>query len=143
MWWIKHVWVIVMQLVAFIPYLIGSYKFYKGKRHFMPFIITGIAMDVVIAIVASSGKLPRMESSQGAPWGSPLFIAHIVLAGVAMLGFLCLFMYLLINGTHRPYLRLRRFQYKVLMRMWIAGVIIALVNFFTKVCIHIRIYDFF
>ncbi len=142
MWWQKHLAIIAMQIIAFIPYIIGSRKFYKWKRGFMPWIAIGISLDIIMAITPFVVELPRMESKQGAPWSSPLFIIHISTAGIGMIGFMMMFFYLLIKGTNGPYLILRKFQYKILLRLWIFGVTIALINFLIKVIFDIRIYDY-
>lgn len=141
-WWVPHLRVIAVQIVAFVPYLIGSWRFYRGKGGFLGFIGLGVALDVLIAIVSSLGLLPRMAESQGAPWHSVLFIIHIVSAGMGMFGFIILFFYVLIRGPQRRYVRLRVFQYKVLLRLWCVGVAVALANFIFKVAFGARIYDF-
>lgn len=142
MWWYKHLAIITMQIIAFIPYIIGSLKFYRYKNKFMGWIAVGISLDIMMALTPFIFTLPRMEDSQGAPWSSPLFIIHISSAGIGMIGFICMFSYLLIKGTKKPYVRLRKFQYKVLLRLWIFGVGIALINFLIKIMFNIRIYDY-
>ena len=142
MWWQKHLIIIAMQIIAFIPYIIGSRKFYQGKQNFMGWIAFGISLDIMMALAPFIFELPRMESNQGAPWSSSLFIIHISAAGIGMIGFILMFIYLLIKGTQKPYVRLRKFQYKVLLRLWIFGVSVALINFLIKVIFNIRIYDY-
>lgn len=143
MWWQKHLWIIAMQVIAFIPYIVGSTRFYRRKNNFMVWIAIGIMLDIIMAITPFVVDLPRMESSQGAPWSSILFLVHISTAGIGMFGFIIMFIYLLINGVHHRYKILRQFQYKVLLRLWILGVGIALLNFLIKVIFSIRIYDYF
>lgn len=142
MWWLYHLWVIGFQVAALICYAIGSYRFYKNKKKFMTFLTLGIVLDIIMAIGASSGILPRMQEAQGAPWSSPLFIVHVTLAGFGMFSFILMYLYLLIRGTDYEYRRLRKFQFKILLPCWITGISIGLLNFFTKVLFQIRLYDF-
>jgi len=142
MWWLYHLWVIGFQVAALICYAIGSYRFYKNKKKFMTFLTLGIVLDIIMAIGASSGILPRMQEAQGAPWSSPLFIVHVTLAGFGLFGFILMYLYLLIRGTDYEYRRLRKFQFKILLPCWITGISIGLLNFFTKVLFQIRLYDF-
>lgn len=142
MWWQKHLVIIGIQIIAFIPYVLGSYKFYKTKKNFMGWLAIGIILDITMAILPFVIELPRMEGNQGAPWSSILFLVHISTAGIGMFGFIIMFIYLLINGVNHDYRILRKFQYTVLLRLWILGVGISLLNFLVKVIFCIRIYDF-
>ena len=142
MWWYKHIWIIAMQVIAFIPYIVGSHGFYRGKKNFMYWLALGLFLDAVMAIAPMIFRLPRMEASQGAPWGSLLFIIHIATAGIGMFGFMIMFIYLLIRGTDHYYGKLRRFQYHILLKLWMFGVVIALLNFLIKVLWNVRIYDY-
>ena len=114
MWWLYHLWVIGFQIAALICYAIGSYRFYKNKNKFMTFLTLGIVLDIIMAIGASSGILPRMQEAQGAPWSSPLFIIHVTLSGFGLFSFILMYLYLLIRGTDYEYRRLRKFQFKIL-----------------------------
>ncbi len=142
MWWLYHLWVIGFQVAALICYAIGSYRFYKNKDKFMIFLTLGIVLDIIMAIGASSGVLPRMEEGQGAPWASPLFIVHVSLSGFGLFSFIFMYLYLLIRGKDREYPRLRKFQFKIMLPCWITGVSIGLINFLIKVLFQIRLYDF-
>ena len=141
MWWLGHLWVIAIQILAFVPYAIGSRAFYKHEKHFRRWLAAGIVMDIFMAITASTGILPRMSPGQGAPWASAFFLTHIVLSGGGMFAFVLLFAYLLVRGTDRNYPRLRWVQYRVFLTAWMIGVSIALVNFVVKVAYGQRIYD--
>jgi len=132
----------VIQIVAFIPYAIGSWRFYTHKSRFLFSIGLGIALDALMALSASFGWLPRMQSDQGAPWDSVLFVTHVATTVFGMFGFLFLFVYVLVRGTTKEYPKLRAFQYKVMFRLWCLGVAIALANFIVKVAFGIRIYDY-
>lgn len=142
MWWLYHLWVIAFQIAAFICYAIGSYRFYQNKKKFMRFLTWGIVLDIIMALGASSGILPRMQVEQSAPWSSPLFIVHVALAGFGLIGFILMYLYLLIRGTDYEYRRLRKFQFKILLPCWLVGITISLINFFVKVLFQIRLYDF-
>lgn len=142
MWWVYHLWVIGFQVAALTSYAIGSYRFYKNIRNFMKFLTLGILLDIIMAIGASSGALPRMEAGQTAIWTSPLFIIHVILSGFGLFSFIFLYIYLLIKGRDREYTKLREIQFKIFLPCWIVGVSIGLINFFTKVIFEIRLYDY-
>lgn len=141
MWWISHLWVIGLQIAAFIPYIIGSHRFYHNKPNFMLWLIIAVILDVIMTITASSGILPRMHDNQTIPTSSILFIAHIVCAGTGMFGFMGMIIYLWVKGYTGDFPRLKKFQYRWLLPLWIVGVSIALINFIIKVIFGIRIYD--
>jgi len=140
-WYLAHLWVIVLQLITFLPYMIASIRFYKYKDHFVRWLAIGIALDVFLAVAASTGSLPKMSQNDTAPWNSLLFVAHISLAGIGMFGFIALFIFLLAKGTNRHYPRLRKFQLRFLLSCWIIGVMIALANFGIKMIFNVRLYD--
>jgi hypothetical protein len=142
MWWLYHLWVIGLQVTALICYAIGSYRFYKNKDKFMLFLTLGILFDIIMAIGASSGILPRMQESQGAPWSSPLFIVHVSFSGFGLFSFIFMYVYLKIKGIDYEYPKLRKFQFKIMLPCWITGVSISLINFLIKVIFEIRLYDY-
>lgn len=142
MWWYKHVIIIAIQLIAIIFYFVGSRKFYLGKKKFVVWIILGIVADTFMSLSPILLKLPRMEAHQCAPWSSPLFVVHVLCATLGMFWFIGMLVYLWIKGVDHYHGWLRRFQYKVMFRVWLFGVIIALVNFTAKIFWHVRIYDF-
>ena len=140
-WYLAHLVVIAIQITALLPYLIASVRFYQKKKHFMTWLAIGICLDIFMALAASGGALPRMNPDDSTPWGSSLFIVHITLAGIGMFGFIILFLFLLVKGTDREYPRLRKFQLRIFLNCWLAGVGIALANFAVKVMFNIRLYD--
>jgi len=142
MWWIYHLWVIGFQISALACYAVGSYRFYKNTKSFMKFLTLGIILDIIMAMGASSGALPRMEASQSAVWTSPLFVIHVILSGFGLFSFIFLYVFLLVKGTKKEYPKLRKIQFKIFLPCWIVGVAIGLINFFTKVIFQIRLYDF-
>jgi|AntRauTorckE6833_2_1112554.scaffolds.fasta_scaffold09062_5 hypothetical protein len=142
MWWYKHLFIIGLQIIAFIPYIIGSYRFYKRRNNFMIFLTIGIILDIIMTFAPFIYSFPRMEESQGAPWSSPLFLVHILTAGTGMFGFIIMYIYLIFKGINHKYSWLRNFQYFILLRLWIFGVGIALINFLVKAAFNVRIYDY-
>lgn len=142
MWWFSHLPIIALQVIAFFFYVIASRRFYQKKEGFMPWLFMGITLDIVMTLIPFLVELPRMSPEQSAPWSSLLFILHIFSAGAGMLGFIFMFVYLLIKGVQYEYKFLRKFQYKILLKLWIIGVSIALINFIIKVVFHFRIYDY-
>ncbi len=141
MWWIYHLWVIGFQIAALACYGVGSYRFYKNIKGYMKFLTLGIILDIIMAIGASSGALPRMEASQSAVWTSPLFIIHVILSGFGLFSFIFLYIFLLIKGADKEYPKLRKIQFKIFLPCWIVGVSIGLINFFIKVIFEVRLYD--
>ena len=141
MWWLYQIWVIGFQIEGLSSYKIGRYSFYKSKKNFMKFITLGIVLDIIMAIGASSGLLPRMAETQTAAWSSPLFIIHVILSGFGLFSFIFLYIYLIIKGTDNEYPRLRKIQFKIFLPCWIVGVAIGLINFFVKVLFNFRLYD--
>jgi hypothetical protein len=60
-----------------------------------------------------------------------------------MFGFIAVLLALLIKGKDRPWPRLRKFQYRVLLPAWMIGEVIALTNSILKILLKVRIYDSF
>lgn len=114
-WWMPHLWVIAIQLAAFVFYFLGSRRFYNLEEGWLKFVGLGILSDIFIAVGASSGLLPRMAENQGAPWHSVLFLTHITTVGLGLLGFLIIILYVLIRDRYRQYMRLSYFQYRILL----------------------------
>ncbi len=124
-------------------YIVGSRRFYQGRHPFLVFLLTAVLVDAVTAILASFGITPTTEipGSDFVPWGSMLFLTHMVLASIGFFGFIAVMVTLIFKGTRHPYPRLRVFQYKVLLPIWILGEGIALINSLVKVFFRFRLYD--
>jgi hypothetical protein len=60
-----------------------------------------------------------------------------------MFGFIAVFLILVTKGKDRPYDKMRRFQYRVLLPAWAIGEVIALTNSILKIVLKVRIYDYF
>jgi hypothetical protein len=142
MWWHSHLPIILLQIAAFPLYIIGSRRFYQRKDNFMLLLLFAIALDIVMTLIPFLVELPRMSPEQSAPWTSFLFITHIASAGFAMFYFIWMLVFIAIKGPSYNYSFLRAFQYKVILKLWILGVSIALLNFVVKVIFNIRIYDY-
>jgi hypothetical protein len=134
---------IVLAIGALFFYIIGSRRFYLNKQPFLRYLSLAILIDIVTAVLASFKITPTMpfDNSQVVPWSSIAFIVHVVLACIGFFGFIGIYAALLIKGTQLPWTRLRKFQYKILLPIWLTGESIALVNALTKFFLHIRIFD--
>jgi hypothetical protein len=124
---------IILAAAALIFYFIGSRRFYLKKRQFLMFLVAAIALDAITAVLASFGVTPTrvIPGSDFAPWKSPLFLAHVILATCGFFGF-----------KELLYPRLRKLQYKILLPMWLIGETIALINALVKIIFGFRLYDF-
>lgn len=103
-------------------------------------------MAVLINIILASFKVTPTTTLNGTPvvpWRSILFLTHITTATLGMFGFIGVWLVLLIKGKDRPYDRLRKFQYRILLPAWVIGEVIALTNSILKIILKIRIYDYF
>jgi hypothetical protein len=135
---------IALAFVALGLYIVGSHRFYKDQHPFLIFLVTAVLVDGLTAILASFGITPttQLPYSDFVPWRSQLFLTHIALASVGFFGFIGVMITLLVRGTRLPYPRLRVFQYRVLLPIWILGEGIALTNALIKVLFHFRLYDY-
>ncbi|MGD8726304.1 MAG: hypothetical protein PVH40_01600 [Gemmatimonadales bacterium] len=135
---------LALALIALGLYIVGSHRFYHGRHPFLAFLVAAVLVDAVTAVLASFGITPTTELpySDFVPWRSKLFLTHIVLASIGFFGFIGVMGVLLLRGTRRPYPRLRVFQYRVLLPIWIMGEGIALSNAFVKALFRLRIYDY-
>ena len=137
MFQVTHTLILVIQVLAFIPYTGAFYRLIK-KRFDVPTIIwiwTGLAMDVVMAILGSTSDLGG--ENHESPFKNPLFIAHMILASIGMFGFLLLVILIKImhfsSGKKKEgsFPRMRRFTYMssfVIYPCWVIGVCIAIAN---------------
>ena len=135
---------IILAGLALYYYYKGSREFYLHQPHFLRYLAIAIILDAITAILGSFGITPttQIPGSDYVPWQSVLFIAHVILATVGFFGFIILVIVILVKGKDLPYPRLRNFQYKILLPMWIIGEIIALINSLGKIVLGIRLYDY-
>jgi hypothetical protein len=135
---------ITLAFLALALYIVGSRRFYLDRRPFLVFLVAAVLIDGLTAVLASFGITPttKLPYSDFVPWRSRLFLAHVVLASIGLFGFLVVILVLSFRGTRRSYPRLRRFQYRVLLPIWVVGEGIALVNSLIKTLLRVRIYDY-
>lgn len=135
---------IALAIFALGLYAIGSHRFYHDRHPFLVFLVSAVLIDGLTAVLASFGITPttQLPYSDFVPWRSKLFLSHIILASVGFFGFIAVTATLIIRGTGHAYLRLRAFQYKVLLPVWVSGEGIALTNALIKALFRFRLYDY-
>lgn len=135
---------IILAFVALGLYIVGSFRFYEDRHPFLVFLVAAVAVDAVTAILASFGITPttQLPYSDFVPWRSKLFLTHIFLASFGFFGFIAVMITLFVRGTRLPYPRLRVFQFKVLLPIWVLGEGIALTNSLIKALFRFRLYDY-
>ncbi|MGA2531446.1 MAG: hypothetical protein ABSG19_00275 [Candidatus Aminicenantales bacterium] len=136
---------IILALATLYLYLLGSGRFYRRQEPFLGYLGAAVILDIATAFLASFKLTPTtaLAGPHVVPWRSVLFLAHMTSATLGMFGFIAVFLVLLIKGKDRPYDRLRRFQFRVLLPAWMLGEVIALTNSILKIILKIRIYDYF
>jgi hypothetical protein len=136
---------IVLAVATFYFYVLASGRFYRREEPFLGYLALAVVLDVVTAFLASFKITPTtaLAGPHLVPWGSPLFLLHISSSTLGMFGFIAVLLILLIKGRDKPYSRLRKFQYRVLLPAWMVGEVIALSNSILKIILRIRIYDYF
>jgi len=139
-------WILIaMQIFAIFAYYVGSRRFYKYRSGFMKWLAIGIILDIMMAVFSMAIKLPKM-SDHCVTCISILFKIHVFTATIGMLGFIIMFFYLAclrIIGKYKyhNFKKLRKFQYWVLLWLWIFGVSIGLLDFLVKIIFGFRLYD--
>ena len=136
---------IILAVATLYLYVLGSGRFYRRQEPFLGYLGAGVVLDVATALLASFKITPTtvVAGPHVVPWRSVLFLVHITSATLGMFGFIAVVLVLLVKGTNRPYDRLRKFQYRVLLPAWILGEVIALANAILKIVLKTRIYDYF
>lgn len=136
---------IVMAVATLYFYVLASRRFYRRGDPFLGYLGIAVVLDIATALLASFRLTPttNLPGSHGAPWRSILFLLHMSSATLGMFGFIFVFLVLVIKGKDRPYDKLRKFQYRVLLPAWALGEVIALTNSILKMVLKIRIYDYF
>jgi hypothetical protein len=136
---------IVLALATLYFYVVASRRFYRREEPFMARLGIAILLDIATAFTASFKLTPttQLPGPHHVPWGSVLFLTHMAAASLGMFGFIAVFLILVIRGKDRPYDKMRRFQYRVLLPAWAIGEVIALTNSILKIVLKVRIYDYF
>lgn len=134
---------IFLALLALGLYIVGSYRFYKNEKGYLLFLGLAILIDMVTAILASLRITPTSSYFQTAavPWYSLLFKVHVMLSMIGFLGFIILFIYLLIRKKKQYSDNIRKWQFKILLPVWVIGECIALTNAISKIVFQVRIFD--
>lgn len=134
---------IFLAFLALALYIIGSYRFYKNQKAYLLYLGLAILIDVVTAVLASLRITPTSTYFQTAavPWYSLLFKVHVTLSMIGFLGFVILFIYLLAikNRVYSDFIR--KWQFRILLPLWVVGECIALTNAISKIIFQIRIFD--
>ena len=135
---------IFLAALAMSLYIVGSYRFYKGKDKFILFLVTALFIDVVTAILASFKITPTVQLPEVAavPWYSLLFKVHVILSMIGILGFILLIIYLIIKDPQRYSEKIKVWQFKLLLPVWVVGETIALSNALSKVIFRVRLFEF-
>jgi hypothetical protein len=136
---------IVLAVATLYFYVLASGRFYRREEPFLVYLAVAVVLDVATAFLASFRVTPTttLAGAHVVPWRSALFLLHITTATLGMFGFIAVLLALLIKGKDRPWPRLRKFQYRVLLPAWAIGEVIALTNSILKIILKVRIYDFF
>lgn len=134
---------VALAIMALVLYMIGSYRFYRGKQGFVIVLGLAIAIDIATAILASFKITPTMDIPGVAtiPWYSWLFRVHVTLSTIGFVGFIALFVYLLFRNPQKYSPWVRRWQFLVLLPIWVIGEGIALTNALTKIFLHLRLFE--
>ena len=136
---------IILAVATLYLYVLASGRFYRRQEPFLGYLGAAVVLDIATALLASFKITPTttLAGPHVVPWRSVLFLTHIATATLGMFGFIAVFLILLIRGKDRPYVWLRRFQYRILLPAWAIGEVIALTNSILKIVLKIRIYDYF
>ena len=136
---------IVLAVATLVFYLVASRRFYRHEEPFLACLGIAIMLDVATAFSASFRLTPTtsLPGPHHVPWDSALFLTHMTAASLGMFGFIAVFLVLVIKGKDRPYVKMRKFQYRVLLPAWAVGEVIALTNSILKIVLKVRIYDYF
>ncbi len=134
---------IFLAFLALGLYIVGSYRFYKDKNRYLFFLGFAIVIDAVTATLASLKITPTSHNFESAsvPWYSALFNVHVSLSMVGFTGFILLFLYLLFTKRSRHAYWVRKWQFFLLLPIWMIGETIALSNAIAKLFFKVRIFD--
>lgn len=135
---------IFLAFFALSLYIFGSYRFYKGKSHFLLFLVIALTIDIATAVLASFKITPTVQIPNVAPvpWYSLLFKVHVLLSMIGIIGFIVLIIYLMVKKSENYSDWIRTWQFKYLLPIWVIGEVIALSNALSKVFFRIRLFEF-
>ena len=134
---------IFLAFLALYFYIIGSHRFYKNKSSFIFLFGLAIGIDILTAVLASFKITPTTQVFESAPvpWYSLLFKIHVIFSMIGFLGFIILFIYLLLKQRKAYSEKIRKWQFTFLLPVWIIGESIALTNAISKLFFQVRIFD--
>lgn len=134
---------IFLAFLALALYLHGSYRFYKDKKGYLLLLGLAIIIDAVTATLASLRITPTSHyfESAAVPWYSMLFNIHVTLSMFGFTGFIILFLYLLFTRRNKYSYWIRKWQFHLLLPIWVIGEVIALSNAIAKLFFKVRIFD--
>ena len=138
---VEHSWICILSIIALIFYFKGSYKFYKNQSGFFLWFGLGVFSDILMALVASTKIMPVLLPNEGIPYTSILFMLHITMSTIGMVGYILVFLIIAIRGVNQPYPLLRVISYQILLPTWIVGVAIAIFNFLSKIVFQINLFN--
>jgi hypothetical protein len=137
---LEHAWIFFLSLLALFFYFKGSYKFFHSQSGYLNWLGLGVLADIFMAFAASTKILPVLVPGEGIPYTSILFILHITLSTIGMVGYIAIFFLILIRGVKKKYTYLKIISYRILLPIWIGGVSIALINFLIKVIFETNLF---
>mgnify|MGYP001823038023 CR=1 FL=1 len=135
---------VMLAFLALYFYFLGSYRFFKNRKGFIFFLGLAIGIDILTAIFASLKITPTVQlpGVDTVPWYSLLFKVHVILSMIGFVGFIALFIYLLLRNRQAISSRLRNWQFRFLLPVWVIGESIALANALAKIIFRVRIFEF-
>jgi hypothetical protein len=128
---------------ALLLYAIASYKFFRNQKYFLYYLGSAIAIDIITATLASLRITPttNLPAAAAVPWYSLLFKVHVILSMIGFVGFIVLFLYLLFSKPDKYKQWIRKWQFRMLLPVWIIGEGIALCNSIAKMIWGTRLFD--
>lgn len=134
---------IILAVITFYLYVKAGGRFYRREEPFLGLLAAAVVFDVITAFLASFKVTPTtvLAGPHLPPWGSPVFLLHITTSTLGMFGYIAVLLALLIKGKDRPWDKMRKFQFRILLPCWVIGEVIALTNAIVKLVFRVRIYD--
>lgn len=134
---------IFLAILALCLYIIGSYRLYKNKKGYLYILAMAIVIDATTALLASLRITPTSQyfESASVPWYSLLFNVHVSLSMIGFICFILLLLYLLFSKQESYKNWIRKWQFMVILPIWVIGESIALSNAISKLFFRLRIFD--
>lgn len=134
---------IFLAAAALLLYAIGSYKFFRDQKNYLFYLGSALAIDILTATLASLRITPttNLPVAAAVPWYSLLFKVHVILSMIGFVGFIALFLYLLISKPDKYKHWIRKWQFRILLPVWIIGEGIAICNSLAKMIWGTRLFE--